>query len=56
MWPDGCLIALFFGHLNPEQMYLPEAPPLSGSITQAGDIAVASSYNMASGGSSDSGH
>jgi hypothetical protein len=56
VWPNGCLIAPFFGRLNPEQIYSPEAPTISVNIKQPGDVSVASSSNMASGGSSDSIH
>jgi hypothetical protein len=36
------------GHLNPEQIDSPEAHTICGRVKQAGDIAVACSFNMAS--------
>jgi hypothetical protein len=49
VWPNGCLIAPFFGRLNPEQIYSPEAPTISANIKQPGDVSLANSSDTASG-------
>jgi hypothetical protein len=54
VWPSGCLIAPVFDRSNPEQIYSPEARTISETIKQAGDVSLAGSYVIVSGGSSDS--
>jgi hypothetical protein len=48
VWPNGCLIAPFFGKLTPEQIYSPSAPV---KTTEVGALPAADMLPVPGGGS-----
>jgi hypothetical protein len=53
VWPNGCLIASFFGRLSPDKIYSPEAPTVSVSSKQTTETSLACSFDATAGGSSE---
>jgi hypothetical protein len=53
VWPNGCLIAYFFGRLSPDQIHSPEAPTVSVSSKQTTETSLACSSDAAAGGNSE---
>jgi hypothetical protein len=55
VWPNGCLIAPFFGRLSPDQIYSSDALTVSVSSKQTTENSLACSSDAAAGGSSETG-
>jgi hypothetical protein len=54
-WPNGCLIAPFFGRLGPDKIYSSDALTVSASSKQTTETSLACSSDAAAGGSSETG-